>query len=240
MPIVSDFAWRTPLQHRIVEREPVTWRALGDSAIAESIGGISTPPPLAIVDLSPLPRLGFKGRETIAAMQARGVLVEPQPNRAFRQADGSLCLVLGAADVFLLGTLSGENAGLATLEDGWSMEEGTRCYPLPRRDSHSWFTICGDAAPAMFAKICAVDLRLDHFPDLAIAQTSVARLGAVVLRADIGGCPVFHLLSDSSAAQYMLACLVDAADEFGGRLSGFGTLPEAHVFGRRRGEGSAL
>jgi hypothetical protein len=51
----------------------------------------------------------------------------------------------------------------------------------------------------MFAKVCAVDLRLDHFPDLAIAQTFAARLNAFALRANIGGRPVFHLLSDSSA-----------------------------------------
>lgn len=175
---------------------------------------------LAIRDLSALPRLGFKGRETIAALRARGVQLEAQPNRAFPQPDGSLCLVLGAGDVFLLGTLSGENPGLAALEQGWSLESETRCYPLPRQHSHSWFAISGAAAPAMFAKICAVDLRLDHFPDLSIAQTSVARLSAVVLRADSGGRPVLHLLSDRSAAQYMLTCLKDAAEEFGGRLAG--------------------
>lgn len=179
------------------------------------------PTPLTIVDLSSLPRLGFKGRETIAAMQARGVVLEPTPNRAFRQPDGSLCLVLGAGDVFLLGALNDANTLLADLETGWGMESETRCYPVPRRHSHAWFRIHGAAAPAMFAKICAVDLRLDHFPDLAIAQTSVARLSAVVLRADGGGQPAFHLLSDSSAAQYMLTCLLDAAGEFGGRLSGF-------------------
>jgi sarcosine oxidase subunit gamma len=235
MPMVSDFTWRTPLQYTIAEQEPVVWRAVDDAAIAETIGGIPTP--LPIVDLSPLPRLGFKGRETIAAMQARGIAIEPQPNRAFRQADGSLCLVLGAGDVFLLGALSGENAGLSALEAGWSLEKETRCYPLPRRDSHAWFAICGKAAPAMFAKICAVDLRLDHFPDLAIAQTSVARISAIVLRVDIGGRPVFHLLFDRSAAQYMLACLVDAASEFGGRLSGFHTLPHIPAAGECEGYG---
>lgn len=182
--------------------------------------------PLTIVNLSSVPRLGFKGRETVAAMRRRGVVLEPQPNRAFRQPDGSLCLVLGAGDVFLLGALHGANTFLADLETGWSMESETRCYPLPRRHSHAWFSIRGAAAPAMFAKICAVDLRLEHFPDLAIAQTSVARLSAVVLRADSDGQPTFHLLSDSSASHYMLTSLLDAAGEFDGRLSSFQTLSQ--------------
>lgn len=177
------------------------------------------PAPAAIIDLSSLPRMGFKGRQTIAAMRARGVMLEPVPNRAFRQPDGSLCLVLGAGDVFLLGALTGENAGIADLATGWSMDEETRCYPLLRRDSHSWFAICGDAVPKVFAKICAVDLRLHRFTDLDAAQTVVAGMNAVVLRADIGGRPAFHLLSDSGAARSMLACLLDAAEEFGGRLT---------------------
>lgn len=177
---------------------------------------------LEIVDLSALPRLGFKGRETIAAMQARGVQLEAQPNRAFRQPDGSLCLVLGAGDVFLLGAMSGENEALAALEAGWSMDSGTRCYPLPRRHSHAWFAVSGAAASDVFAKLCAVDLRLDHFPDLAIAQTSVARLSAVVLRADSDGRPTFHLLFDSTTRAYMQTCLLDAAAEFSGRFAEHG------------------
>ncbi|GAB0117850.1 hypothetical protein [Acidisoma sp. 7E03] len=192
---------------------------------------------LAIVDLSSLPRLGFKGRDTITAMQARGVAVEPQPNHAFRQADGSLCLVLGAGDVFLLGALAEENAVLADLEAGWSMEDETRCYPLPRRDSHAWFAIEGAAAPDVLAKLCAVDCRLHRFADLTIAQTSVARLSTVVLRADREGRPCFHLLSDSSAAAYMLTCLLDAAEEFGGGLAGFQTLFRPASPGERDGYG---
>lgn len=180
---------------------------------------------VTIVDLSALPRLGFKGRETIAAMQARGVYLEPQPNHAFRQADGSLCLVLGAGDVFLLGAVSGENPLLADLETGWSIESDTRCYPLPRQHSHAWFAISGSAAPEVFAKLCAVDFRLDHFPDLAIAQTSVARLGAVVLRADSNSGPTFHLLFDSTTRTYMQTCLLDAAAEFGCHLAEADALP---------------
>lgn len=179
---------------------------------------------LEMVDLSALPRLGFKGRETIAAMQARGVQLEAEPNRAFRQVDGSLCLVLGAGDVFLLGALMGENTALAALEEGWAMESETRCYPLPRQHSHAWFAVTGTAAPDIFAKLCAVDLRLDHFPDLAIAQTSVARLGAIVLRADSDAGPAFHLLFDSTTRAYMQTCLLDAAAEFGGRWVGHNAL----------------
>ena len=69
---------------------------------------------------------------------------------------------------------------------------------------------------ALLAKICAVDLRLERFADLRIAQTSVARSNCVVIRADLGALPAFHLLGDSASAEYMWDCLLDAMAEFDG------------------------
>jgi sarcosine oxidase subunit gamma len=174
---------------------------------------------ITIEELSERPRLGFKGRGTIEAMQRRGVSVEATPNRAFRQADGALCLVLAPGEVLLLANEAGDGTRFAEWEQGWRIEDEERSYPLPRRDSHAWFRLSGNELPAMMAKICGVDLRHDRFADLAIAQTSVARLNAIVLRADREGRPAFHLLADSAAAAYLLECLRDAAEEFGGRIA---------------------
>lgn len=174
--------------------------------------------PLVIADLSGLPRLGFKGRGTLPAMQTRGLQFEHTPNRAFRQSDGSLCLVLAASEVFLLSSLNGDDRGFSNLESQWRIEDNEKTYPMPRRHSHAWFALDGDAAPELFSKICAVDLRPQSFGDLAIAQTSVARLNAIVLRADLGARPIYHLLADSAASSYMLTCLKDAAEEFGGKI----------------------
>jgi sarcosine oxidase subunit gamma len=214
---------RSPLRRRI-EAEGATWRDLGDAAIAESVGDAAPHRGIAIADLSPLPRLGFKGRGTIAAAQRRGIVVEPTPNRAFRQPDGGLCLVLAPGEIILLSNLAGEGERLTQLESGWRIEDEERTYPLPRRDSHAWLAVAGAAAPEMFAKLCAIDLRHDKFADLAIAQTSIAKMSAILVRADIGANPVFHLLVDSAAALYFCDCLLDAADEFGGRIVGLKAL----------------
>jgi sarcosine oxidase subunit gamma len=48
----------------------------------------------------------------------------------------------------------------------------------------------------------------------AIAQTSVARLSAIVIAARIGAKSGFHLLSDVSTSQYLWDCLADAMLEF--------------------------
>jgi sarcosine oxidase, subunit gamma len=220
------YARRSPLRRRL-EAEGAAWGDLGDVAVAETIGDAAPSGGIAIVDLSPLPRLGFKGRGTIPAMQSRGISVEATPNRAFRQPDGGLCLVLAPGEVILLSNFAGDGERLAQLESGWRIEDEERTYPLPRRDSHAWLAVAGQAAPEMFAKLCAIDLRRDKFPDLAIAQTSIAKMSAILTRGDIGADPVFHLLVDSAAALYFCDCLLDASDEFGGRIVGLKELQKS-------------
>lgn len=214
---------RTPLRLAL-EKAGARWTSLGDTAIAGGLGTTEAARHLAITDLSPLPRLGFKGRETIAAMQKRGITLEATPNRAFRQPDGGLCLVLAASEVILLSPLQGDNGRLQGLHDSWRLDDGERTYPLLRSDSHAWFVVSGAKAPEMFAKICGVDLRLAKFPDLSIAQTSVAKLSAIVTRADIRGTPAFHILADSASALYFFDCLVDAAQEFGSTVASWDIL----------------
>jgi len=183
-----------------------------------------TPSRLGIADLSERPRLGFKGRETLPAMLKRGIVVENRPNRAFRQADGTICMVLAATEVFLLSAVEGSEDMLSPLENGWRIEDGEHTYPTPRRHSHLWFAVQGAAAPEMLAKLCAVDFRTHRFADLSIAQTLVARLNSVVLRADIVGRPTYHVLTDSASSAYMLSCLLDSAGEFGGSVADAGSL----------------
>jgi sarcosine oxidase, subunit gamma len=210
---------RTPLR-RVLEKAGATWSDAGASAVAASVASRAEIAKLAIADLSPLPRLGFKGRGTIEAMKKRGVTVEAEPNKAFRQPDGGLCLVLAPGEVILLSNLAGYGAAFETMHSTWRLEDEERTYPLLRNDSHAWLVMTGEKAPQLFAKICAVDLRPHKFSDLSIAQTSVAKMSAIVTRADIGGKLAYHVLADSAAAVYFLDCLLDAGLEFGGGLTG--------------------
>lgn len=213
---------RSPLRRKL-QAAGAEWRKLDDIAVADTVDG-TTAGRIVIADLSPFPRLGFKGRGTVPAMQARDIALEATANRAFRQPDGGLCLVLAPGEVILLSNLNGGGERLAQLETNWRIEDEERTYPLSRRDSHAWLAVAGEALPEMVAKLCAIDLRRDKFADLAIAQTSIAKMSAILTRADMGTTPVFHLLVDSAAALYFCDCLLDAADEFGGRIVGLKAL----------------
>ncbi len=109
------------------------------------------------------------------------------------------------------------------LAEAWTAGETPppRGYPVPRQDSHAWFLVTGGHAAAMFAKLCAVDLRPAKFAVGRIAQTMLAEVSAIVVRDDRGGVPAYHLLADSAAAEYLWDCLLDAMTEFDGRPAGW-------------------
>jgi sarcosine oxidase subunit gamma len=183
---------------------------------------------LGLAELSLLRRTGFKGSKVIPALEAKGVELTV-PNQAVRQTDGGLAAVLAMTEVLLLAPLSGDDGQIRTLERGWSLDQADGCYLAPRQDSHFWFAVTGEQASATLAKICGVDLRLARFADLSIAQTSVARSNCVVVRADLGELPTFHLLGDSASAGYMWDCLLDAMAEFSGRPVGLAVLRQAEA-----------
>lgn len=218
----TAFLRRSPVRRAMPAN--ATWLSLGDAAVVKRTAVDHATSHLGIADLSPLPRLGFRGRDTLPLLRTRGVdLGDGQPNRAYRQSGGALCLVLGAGEVFLLNGLNDCGDQLTTLAT-WQPAESEQVYAMPRRDSHAWFAVSGQAAPALLAKLCAVDLRPHRFPALWVAQTTLARLNAIVVRTDAPDALLYYVLADSAAALYLLSCLLDAASEFGGGLVGLETL----------------
>ncbi|MGE6689891.1 sarcosine oxidase subunit gamma [Stutzerimonas stutzeri] len=172
-----------------------------------------------LVDLSNLPRVGFRGADSAAFLQARGYQLPEKPNRGTSQPSGETVLRLSETEYFLLGSLTDGGERIATEESDWALGEQA-CYLLPRQDSHAWLALTGAYLPQLMAKICGVDLRAEAFPAGAVAQTSVARLSAIVVNATTPGLPVFHILCDRASAHYLWGTLLDAMDEWGGKPVG--------------------
>ena len=179
---------------------------------------------LAICDLSALPRAGFKGREAQSWPAAQGLVISPDNNMSILQDDGSLVARLADSEVLILSDLACESGLCAAITEAWSPDPDPGVYPVPRADTNCWFMLSGGHADAMFAKICGVDLRPHKFPHLAIAQTSIARLNGIVIRADAGDTLAYHLLTDSASAGFIWTCLLDAMEEWGGVPVGLNAL----------------
>lgn len=191
--------------------------AAGAALAVLRVPGENTAAPVVLTDLSPFARTGFKGADTPDWLARQGLVIPEVPNRAVVQADGSVLARLSAGEFLLLGRPGDEIGLVERLDAAWSWGDGAgMCFPLPRQDSHAWFHLRGDAVPEMMATLCGVDLRRHVFADGAVAQTSVARLNAIVVRQG----DHYHLLADSASAEYLWACVVDAMAEFGGSIAG--------------------
>ena len=191
---------------------------------------------LKLADLSLIPRWGVKGREAFAWLAGQGAGVPARDNSAERQSDGSLIARLSPGEALVLASLQASQSALKAAIEALPPEGLGACYPVPRWDSHCWFAVAGADGPHMFAKLCGVDLAAESFPDGSVAQTSVARLSAIVIRNDIGNAVTFSLLADSASAEYLWDCLSDAMVEFSGAVCEVESLSSAQ---RGRNEGQA-
>lgn len=183
---------------------------------------------MALADLSVLPHWGLKGRGTMEWLAAQGLAIGADSNKAYPQSGGELAAKLAPSEIFLLDSLAGSGALINRLNDAWRWAESAprpqQGYPTPRQDSHAWFMLTGAKAPEMFAKICGVDLRPAHCPIGTIAQTSIAKMSGIIIRADLGGTLAYHLLADIASADYLWTCLEDAIAEYDGSIVGLAAL----------------
>lgn len=233
MPRSADprtFAHRS-FVYRLLAAQGAEFTEISGSAVAARFGAsledeVAAARSLSLVDLSPLPRIGFKGPGALGWLGGQGIAGLDRDNRAYRQGDGEIAVRLGPCEALILDAVARESALCRRLEKAWSGEDMTGCHPELRGDSHFWSAVCGLHAAPMLAKLCGIDLRPERFAQGDVAQTSVARLGAVILRADLGSVPVFHILGDSASAEYYWEVLMDAMAEFDGRLVGLEALRE--------------
>lgn len=189
---------------------------------------------LGLADLTSVTRLGFKGPDAAAWLQEHGLVIPEVPNRSLQTSSGVIVARLSATEFMLLDNPAGPDPLMAELRRHHaslkSMSQVPLCYLIERGHSHACLCITGTRAAAMFAKLCAVDLRVHHFSNGSVAQTSVASSNAIIIRSDLGATPAYYLLFDISLAEYHWGCVVDAMQEYGGvpvGMTAWNTLSES-------------
>jgi sarcosine oxidase subunit gamma len=183
------------------------------------VNGSNASTRVVLSDLSSWPRAGLIGHAAIAYLEARSATI-PDVNAAARQRDGSLLARVRENEFIGLANGPGalSPAGLPEFALGGDNETGY--CPVARFAGNAWFSIAGEPLPELFAKVCGVDLRPKAFANLSVAQTIVARAVGTVVRDDVETGLRFHLLVETSMADYIWDVLCDAMIEFDGQVSG--------------------
>ena len=76
--------------------------------------------------------------------------------------------------------------------------------------------VVGVRAVDVLAKVCGLDFSEKAFPDMRAAQTILAKVRALIIRADADQIPAYQLIVDRSLTGYIWEIVYDAAQEFGG------------------------
>lgn len=184
---------------------------------AENHIGLSPLQQCALVDLTGVSRVGFRGADSAAYLLARGFVLPDAPNRAVTQADGSHVARLSQTEFLVLGSLQDRGERIADEEARWEMDHSAN-YLLPREDSHGWLQLSGVYIAEVMAKLCGVDLRPQAFAPGAVAQTSAARINVIVINLGSVASPVFQILFDRASLGYFKNALMDAMKEFDGAV----------------------
>lgn len=179
----------------------------------------------AIMDLSELNRFGLRGNASAQLLDSEGLVFPGTPNQATVAENGVTVARLGATECWVLDNPLKAAKGMSTLATKIAAQSD--CYSLYCQQSHAWFALTGRFLSQLMAKLCGVDLREGAFPEGSVAQTSVARVNAIVIHHSLRGVPVFYLLSDSSSAEYFWSALLDAMQEFKGKPIGLGVFGES-------------
>jgi sarcosine oxidase subunit gamma len=167
---------------------------------------------ITMSDISVNARVGFRGKGASYFLEANGFSVPGKPNQAKMTEQGICILRLSDSEFWLVDSNNSNQSAIESLELASNGQDAV--YRLYCQHSHGAFVISGASIAEMFAKVCAVDLSIHSFAEGAIAQTSVARVNAIIVRMKDDKSNIFLLLSDFTTTDYLWHSLADAAFEF--------------------------
>lgn len=163
-----------------------------------------------IVDLTLYAKTGLRGKTASQVVEQAGFTLPAKPNQAI-DSDFSTVLRLSDNEYWLL--TNSDNKDLPEL----NMSDD--CYTVFCQDSHAWLALKSPCKADVMAKLCGVDLGESAFPLGTIAQTVVAGSSAIVVHHMLGKEAVFSILCDRSVAHYVWMVMLDAMDEFNGKVA---------------------
>ena len=164
---------------------------------------------LVISDLSLSARRGVRGSGAADYLQEQGFLVPDTPNRLCDSGSGHWVMALSQREFWLL---CPRQSAQASFPGGAAL--APNAWPLYCQHSHAWLVLSGQPMAKCMAKLCGVDLCPTTLPVGHVAQTQVARVGAIVAHHPWHSASALSLFVDQSYAAYLWEVLADAMEEY--------------------------
>jgi heterotetrameric sarcosine oxidase gamma subunit len=182
--------------------------------------------PLRLTDCTPCGKLLVRTGIRSATARALGV----NQGRARRDGSGRLVAGIGYEEWLIIGPSCVTLPALATDGSAGTPELVTI---VDLTHARALVRIVGADSAKVMSKLCAIDFGDKATPDNTALRTLMAGLVVEIIRSDLANCPggatgsdaasrCYLVLCERSAAQYLFNTLLDAGQEFGIDIEGFG------------------
>ena len=167
---------------------------------------------VALGDETPRAKLLVQGEEAAAAVAAATGLAAPRTG----EVSGGRVTACGLRpDLLLVAAGPGEGEGILKALEDTAAEAPGLVTVTDVTHGRFEYRIVGPEAPRLLSKVCGLDFDDSVFPDRRARETSVARVRALVVRADAGERPAFRVLGGRAPGAYVWDILMEAGAEFG-------------------------
>jgi len=203
--MIDDNGWQRPERYQPPEQEV--------QAVRAGVG---------LCDISPVGKLDLKGKDSIPLLErifSSGAVpqVGHMQRVSFKNTDGVVarggCCRLGSDHVLLLTELDTVAEMEQTLTQQMQAADG--CIHLTNLTSAlAAVQLVGPRSRELLGKLTALDLSPLQFADLTCAQGSIARVHALVVRADVESIFAYEVYYGREFGEYFWDTLRDAGQEF--------------------------
>ena len=185
---------------------------------------------VGLADVSPAAKLDVRGNDALSAIARRlslpapvtGTVTHLSPPVSTR--NGLLCCLTPLhARLFVPADAA------ARIATRWARAHASDTRPVRARltDVTSAYTVIQVSGPRsreLLRKLTALDLGAETFPDLTCAQTGIAGVHALILRADVRALLSFQVCCGREFGAFVWDALLDAGREFGAHPVGLAAL----------------
>lgn len=185
---------------------------------------------VGLADVSPAAKLDVRGNDALSAIARRlslpapvtGTVTHLSPPVSTR--NGLLCCLTPLhARLFVPADAA------ARVATRWARAHAADTHPVRARltDVTSAYTVIQVSGPRsreLLRKLTALDLGTEAFLDLACAQTGIAGVHAMILRADVRALLSFQVCCGREFGAFVWDAILDAGREFGARPVGLAAL----------------
>ncbi|MBE7549510.1 MAG: hypothetical protein HS126_00335 [Anaerolineales bacterium] len=178
---------------------------------ASSLAAVSSQ--LSVTDLTGVPVVLIQG-EVGDLLQQYFAQIPAKPGDLVEVSGGVLAR-LTPTELYLFGLSPDvQLPSVAAIEDSLAKEPHF-AHATDYTHGKAVIRLTGAVAAELLSKICGLDFHPTVFPNLRVAQTSVAKIKTLIARHDQGETPAYFLHVNRSLGQYFWEVVWEAGQEFG-------------------------